>query len=93
MTSRSFYLEPLAIVFSLTYALLMWSCVVASLVPHSSDSDDDPFFQRLCILCRSITVLLPERDDEDLDPRRDCLWNCRRPRNMVRRKLLGLKYW
>jgi predicted tellurium resistance membrane protein TerC len=33
MTWRHFYLEPLAVLFSLTYALLMWSCVIASLVP------------------------------------------------------------
>jgi hypothetical protein len=32
MTWRHFYLEPLAVLFGLTYALLMWSCVVASLV-------------------------------------------------------------
>jgi predicted tellurium resistance membrane protein TerC len=31
MTWRHFYLEPLAVLFSLTYALLMWSCVIASL--------------------------------------------------------------
>ena len=29
MTWRYFYLEPLAVLFSLTYALLMWSCVVS----------------------------------------------------------------
>ena len=33
MTNRFFYLEPLAIVFSLTYAQLMWSCVVAFWFP------------------------------------------------------------
>ena len=41
MTKPFFYLEPLAIIFSLTYALLMWSCVVTSLVPRSPDSDND----------------------------------------------------
>ncbi len=39
MTWGSFYLEPLAVIFSLTYALLMWSCVVVPLVPQFPDSD------------------------------------------------------
>ncbi|KAH9993802.1 hypothetical protein BJV77DRAFT_944049, partial [Russula vinacea] len=41
MLSDIFYLEPLAIIFSLTYALLMWSCVVKFLVSRSPDNDDD----------------------------------------------------
>ena len=32
MAKPLFYLEPLAVIFSLTYALLMWSCVVVFLV-------------------------------------------------------------
>jgi hypothetical protein len=85
---RFFHLEPLAIIFSLTYALLMWSCVLRSLSIRSTDSDDG-FVQRLCVLYRSVTVLLPECDDEDSGLRGGYLRDGHHPRNLLHRKLVG----
>lgn len=76
MTKRFVYLEPLAIIFSLTYALLMWSCVVSSLIPRSADDVDDPSVQRLRVFRCAITVLLPENEEGDLYLRGNCCW-CR----------------
>ena len=91
MTKPYFHLEPLAVIFSLTYALLMWSCV-ASVVPLSPDSDDDKFVQRLCILYRSVAVLLPEYDDGDSGLRGSRLRDRRHPHTLVHREFLGLEY-
>jgi len=62
------------------------------MVPLSPDSDDDEFSQRLCVLYRSVTVLLPERDDKDFGLRGSRLRDCRHPYTLVHRKFLGLEY-
>jgi len=90
MKKRFVYLEPLAIIFSLTYALLMWSCVVSSLVPRSPDSDDDPSVQRLRIFRCFITVLFPENEEGDLYLRGNCWWCRHCPYILVHHQLMGL---
>jgi len=93
MTWRHFYVEPLAVLFSLTYALLMWSCVVASLVPPFPDSDDKtdlPTAQCLRVLCRPVTVQLPERYNAYSGFHGSYRWGCNHPHTLVHHKLLGV---
>ncbi|KAI9459414.1 hypothetical protein BJY52DRAFT_1118855, partial [Lactarius psammicola] len=88
MNWRVVGLEPLAIVFSLTYALLMWSYVFC---PNVLDPlyNTHSFKQCLGVLYCSVDIQFPEHIDENLDSCWDRGWSYHNPHNLVRWEHLG----